>query len=136
MSYSQVFLYIYVMNISDRLYLSVFHKLKQYKPKRAALWAHLYVSLFQIGLCLVLGVFFTKFAKQMKLNVLDDTSLWIVSIGVVGFILFKNWMSYNGKKRAVLLSKSIKRSKTHALMVLILIPLALFALAFILFKAA
>ena len=72
----------------------------------------------------------------MKLNVLDDTSLWIVSIGVVGFILFKNWMSYNGKKRAVLLSKSIKRSKTHALMVLILIPLALFALAFILFKAA
>ncbi len=124
------------MDFFDSLYLSVFQHIKQRKPKRAARWARLYVSLFQIALYLVLAVFFIKFAQQMKLNVLDDTSLWIVSIGVVGFILFKNWMSYNGKKRAVLVSKSIKRSKTHALLVLILIPLALFALAFILFKAA
>lgn len=123
------------MDFFDSLYLSVFQHIKQRKPKRAARWARLYVSLVQIALYLVLAVFFIKFAQQMKLNVLDDTSLWIVSIGAVGFILFKNWMSYNGKKRAVLVSKSIKRSKTHALLVLILIPLALFALAFILFKA-
>jgi len=124
------------MDFFDSLYLSVFQHIKQRKPKHAARWARLYVSLLQIALYLVLGVFFIKFAEQMKLNVLDDTSLWIVSIGVVGFILFKNWMTYNGKKRAVLVSKSIKRSKTHSILVLILIPLAVFILAFILFKAA
>jgi len=124
------------MDFFDSLYLSVFQYRKQRKPKHAARWARLYVSLVQIALCLVLGVFFIKFTKQMKLNILDDTSLWIVSIGVVGFILFKNWMSYNGKKRAVLVSKSIKRSKKFSILVLILIPLAVFSLTFILFKAA
>ena len=124
------------MDFFDSLYFSVFQHIKQRKPKRAARWARLYVSLVQIALYLVLGVFFIKFAQQMKLNVLDDTSLWIVSIGGVGFILFKNWMGYNVKKRAVLVSKSIKRSKTHSILVLILIPLAVFSLAFILFKAA
>lgn len=124
------------MDFFDSLYLSVFQHIKQRKPKHAARWARLYVSLLQIALYLVLGVFFIKFAEQMKLNVLDDTSLWIVSIGVVGFILFKNWMTYNGKKRAVLVSKNIKRTKTHSILVLILIPLAVFILAFILFKAA
>ena len=124
------------MDFFDSLYLSVFQHVKQRTPKRAARRARLYVSLVQIALCLVLVVFFIKFAQQMKLNVLDDTSLWIVSIGVVGFILFKNWMGYNGKKRAVLVSKSIKRSKRHSILVLILIPLTVFTLAFILFKAA
>lgn len=124
------------MDFFDSLYLSVFQHIKQRKPKHAARWARLYVSLVQIALCLVLGVFLIKFAQQMKLNVLDNTSLWIVSIGVVGFILFKNWMGYNGKKRAVLVSKSIKRSKRHSILVLILIPITVFTLAFILFKAA
>lgn len=136
MTIHRFFLYFYLMDFFDSLYLSVFQHIKQRKPKRAARWARLYVSLVQIALCLVLGVFFIKFAQQMKLNVLDDTSLWIVSIGIVGFILFKNWMGYNGKKRAVLVSKSIKRSKAHSILVLILIPLTVFTLAFILFKAA
>ena len=135
MTIAQVFLYIYIMNISDRLYLSVFQQLRPYNPKRAASWAHLYVSLFQIGFCLVLGIIFTKFAKQMKLNVLDDTSFWIVSFGLVGFILFKNWMSYNGKKRAILVSKNTKRSKPYSILGLILIPLIVFSLAFILSQA-
>lgn len=136
MTIHRFFLYFYLMDFFDSLYLSVFQHVKQRTPKRAARWARLYVSLVQIALCLVLGVFFIKFAQQMKLNVLDDTSLWIVSIGIVGFILFKNWMGYNGKKRAVLVSKNIKRSKRHSILVLILIPITVFTLAFILFKAA
>ena len=124
------------MDFFDSLYLSVFQHIKQRKPKLAVRWSSLYVSLVQIALSLVLGIFFIKFAMQIKLNILDDTSLWIVSIGVVGFILFKNWMGYNGKKRAVLVSKSVKRSKAHSILVLILIPLTVFTLAFILFEAA
>ena len=136
MGLSQAFFYIFIMDFFDSLYLSVFQHIKQRKPKLAVRWSGLYVSIVQIALSLVLGIFFIKFAMQMKLYVLDDTSLWIVSIGIVGFILFKNWMSYNGKKRAVLMSKCLKRSKTHSILLLILIPISLFSLAFILSKAA
>ena len=120
------------MNFFDRLYLSVFQEVKQYKPKLAARWARFYVSVFQIVLCLFFGIFFMKFSKQMKLNILDDTSLWIVSLGITVFIFFKNWMSYNGKKRNILISRNTKRLKPYSAYTLIVFLLALFALSFIL----
>jgi hypothetical protein len=124
------------MNFFDKLYLSIFHQVKHYKPKLAVRWAHLYVSTTQVALCFLFGVFFMKFSKQMKLNVLDDTSLCIVSIGITGFIFFKNWMSYNGKKRSVLLSKNIRSSEPYSVFYLVAFQLALFVLGFILLKAA
>ena len=120
------------MNFFDRLYLSVFQEVKQYKPKLAARWARFYVSVFQIALCLFFGIFFMKFSKQMKLNILDDTSLWIVSLGITVFIFFKNWMSYNGKKRNILMSRNTKGLKRYSAYTLIVFLLALFALSFIL----
>ncbi len=123
------------MNFFDRLYLSVFQEVKQYKPKLAARWAHFYVSVFQLALCLLFGIFFMKFSKQMKLNILDDTSLWIVSLGITVFIFFKNWMSYNGKKRNILMSRNTKGSKPYSAYTLIVFLLALFALSFVLSRA-
>lgn len=123
------------MNFFDRLYLSVFNQVKQYKPKFASRWARLYVSVFQLALCLLFGIFFMKFSKQMKLNILDDTSLWIVSLGIIVFIFFKNWMSYNGKKRNILISRNTKGIKPYSAITLIVFILALFALSFILSKA-
>ena len=123
------------MNFFDKLYLSVFNQVKHYKPKLAPRWAHFYVSVFQIALCLFFGVFFMKFSKQMKLNILDDTSLWIVSLGIIVFIFFKNWMSYNGKKRNILNSRNTKRLKPYSAYILIVFLLALFALSFVLSKA-
>ena len=123
------------MNFFDRLYLSVFQQVKQYKPKLAARWALFYVSVFQLALCLFFGIFFMKFSKQMKLNILDDTSLWIVSLGIIVFIFFKNWMSYNGKKRNILISRNTKGTKPYSAITLIVFILALFALSFILSKA-
>lgn len=123
------------MNFFDRLYLSVFQQVKQYKPKLAARWALFYVSVFQLALCLFFGIFFMKFSKQMKLNILDDTSLWIVSLGITVFIFFKNWMSYNGKKRNILISRNTKKSKPYSAYTLIVFLLALFALSFILSNA-
>lgn len=123
------------MNFFDRLYLSVFHQVKQFKPKLAARWARLYVSFFQLALCLLFGIFFMKFSKQMKLNILDDTSLWIVSLGIIVLIFFKNWMSYNGKKRNILISRNTKGTKPYSAITLIVFILALFALSFILSKA-
>ena len=123
------------MNFFDRLYLYVFQQVKQYKPKLAARWALFYVSDFQLALCLFFGIFFMKFSKQMKLNILDDTSLWIVSLGITVFIFFKNWMSYNGKKRNILISRNTKKSKQYSAYTLIVFLLALFALSFILSNA-
>ena len=123
------------MNFFDRLYLSVFNQVKQYKPKLAARWARFYVSVFQLAMCLFFGIFFMKFSKQMKLNILDDTSLWIVSLGIIVFIFFKNWMSYNGKKRNILISRNTKKSKQYSAYTLIVFLLALFALSFILSNA-
>ena len=123
------------MNFFDKLYLSVFNQVKHYKPKLAPRWAHFYVSVFQIALCLFFGVFFMKFSKQMKLNILDDTSLWIVSLGIIVLIFFKNWMSYNGKKRNILISSNTKRLKPYSAYTLIVFLLALFALSFVLSKA-
>jgi hypothetical protein len=123
------------MNFFDRLYLSVFHQVKQYNPKLAARWARFYVSVFQLALCLLFGIFFMKFSKQMKLKTLDDTSLWIVSVGTIGVVFFKNWMSYNGKKRNILMSRNTKGPKPYSAFTLILFLLALFALSFILSKA-
>ncbi|MGB0770633.1 MAG: hypothetical protein ACPGPB_07735 [Flavobacteriaceae bacterium] len=71
----------------------------------------------------------------MKLNILDDTSLWIVSLGITVFIFFKNWMSYNGKKRNILISRNTKKSKQYSAHTLIVFLLALFALSFILSNA-
>jgi len=71
----------------------------------------------------------------MKLNILDDTSLWIVSLGIIVFIFFKNWMSYNGKKRNILISRNTKGTKPYSAITLIVFILALFALSFILSKA-
>lgn len=120
------------MNLFDKLYLSVFNQVKHYKPKLAPRWALFYVSVFQLALCLFFGIFFMKFSKQMKLNILDDTSLWIVSLGITVFIFFKNWMSYNGKKRNILISRNTKKSKQYSAYTLIVFLLALFALSFIL----
>ena len=123
------------MNFFDRLYLSVFHQVKQYNPKLAARWARFYVSIFQLTLCLLFGIFFMKFSKQMKLNILDNASLKIVSLGIIVFIFFKNWMSYNGKKRNILISRNTKGTKPYSVYTLIVFILALFALSFILSKA-
>lgn len=123
------------MNFFDRLYLSVFNQVKKYKPKFASRWARLYVSVFQLALCFLFGIFFMKFSKQMKLNILDDTSLWIVSLGITVFIFFKNWMSYNGKKRNILISRNTKKSKPYSAYTLIVFLLALFTLSFVLSNA-
>jgi|SaaInl3SG_22_DNA_1037383.scaffolds.fasta_scaffold13516_3 hypothetical protein len=123
------------MNLFDKLYLSVFHQVKQYKPRLAARFARLYVSIFQVALCLLFGIFFLKFSRQMKLNVMDSKSLWIVSVGIIGFIFFKNWMSYNGKKRNILMSRNTKGPKPYSSYTLIVFLLALYLLSFILSKA-
>ena len=124
------------MNLFDQFYISVYLKVKKYKPKLAARAARFYVSFLQIGLFLLLGVFFMKFCKQMKMNFLTTSDAWLLLVGITIFILFKNWMGYNGKKRSVLFSKVSKRASQHSLLVLIIFQFLIYGLTFVVSKAA
>lgn len=124
------------MNLFDQLYISVFRQLKNHKSRRAATYACYYVSILQIGLFLTLGVFLIKFCKQMNINFLSPGNAWLVFTILAVFLLFKNWMYYNGKKRSILFSKLSTKSKLHTLASLIFIQSAVYLLAFIISKAA
>lgn len=124
------------MNLFDQFYISIYQKIKKKQPKRAAGAARFYVSLLQIGLFLLLGVFFMKFSKQMKLTFLTTTNSWLMFIGITIFIVFKNWLGYTGKKRSVLFSKVSKHSSKHSLLALVVFQFLVYGLAFVVSKAA
>ena len=124
------------MNLFDQFYISVYQIVKKYKPKLAAKAARFYVSLLQIGLFLLLGVFFMKFCDQMKLTFLTYTNAWLIFVGISLFIVFKNWMGYSGKKRSILFSKASKPAAKHSLLSLVVFQLLVYALTFIVSKAA
>lgn len=124
------------MYLFDQLYVSVYQKVKKHKPKLAAKAARFYVSLFQIGLLLLVGVFFMKFSKQMKMNFLTTPNAWLLFVGITMVVLFKNWVSYSGKKRSILFSKVSKPGAKHSLLSLVVFQLLVYALTFIVSKAA
>ena len=124
------------MNIFDKLYLSTFHHVKKRLPKKAKSYARRYVSFIQIGLMLLLGTFFLKFSNQLQFTLLDHTDTKIICIAMSLFIIFKNWMTYNGKKHVVLSSTKIKQSTgSYSIMALIGFQILTFLLFAILFKA-
>lgn len=124
------------MNLFDQFYISVYLKLKKHKPKLAARVARLYVSLLQIGLFLLLGLFFMKFCEQMKLTFLTTSNAWLLFVGIALFIVFKNWMGYNGKKRSILFSKASRRASQHSLLALVVFQFLVYGLTFVVSKAA
>ena len=124
------------MYLFDQLYVSVYQKVKKHKPKLAAKAARFYVSLLQIGLLLLVGVFFMKFSKQMKMNFLTTPNAWLLFVGITMVVLFKNWMGYSGKKRSILFSNASKPGAKHSLLSLVVFQLLVYALTFIVSKAA
>ena len=123
------------MNLFDQFYISVYQIVKKYKPQLAAKAARFYVSLLQIGLFLLLGVFFMKFCNQMKLTFLTYTNAWLIFVGISLFIVFKNWMGYNGKKRSILFSKASKRASQHSFFALVVLQFFVYGLIFVVSKA-
>ena len=123
------------MNLFDQFYISVYQIVKKYKPKLAAKAARFYVSLLQIGLFLLLGVFFMKFCDQMKLTFLTYPNAWLIFVGISLFIVFKNWMGYNGKKRSILFSKASKRASQHSFFALVVLQFFVYGLIFVVSKA-
>lgn len=118
------------MTIFDQLFFSVFNYYKQAKNKNANRLATWYITIFQCGLLLLLGIFFSEFFRNMKVVTLSESSAWLLYGVSALFIYFKNWIQYSGRKRKVLNAKqSSSKSYKRNIYVLWLLPISSVLLA-------
>lgn len=116
----------------DTYYISVFNYYKKTLGKRSLKVALAYINLLELSILLVLGAFFMAFANQMKLVAMSSEKFWVLYGLVAVFIVFKNWMRYNGKKRNILNAKL--KGKSMSIYLLWLLPIGCIALAFVLLQ--
>ncbi|MDN3491398.1 hypothetical protein [Winogradskyella bathintestinalis] len=116
----------------DKYYIAVFNYYKKSLGKRSLTIAQLYINFLELSIVLALGAFFMAFAIQMKMPTMSSTKFWILLVLIGLFIISKNWMRYNGKKRNVL-SVKLKRNET-SIYLLWLLPVGCFLLAVILLQ--
>lgn len=124
------------MTVFDRMVFSMFNHYKVRFKKKANAISIIYISVLQITLLLVLGVFFSVFFNQMNVETMSSENAWLLFTIASIILYFKNWIQYSGKKRRVLNAKNT-RSKTNNFNVymLWLLPLAFIALSVLLRKA-
>ena len=123
------------MNYFNRLYLTTFNRFKARFSQKANTIPLFYVSIVEIAIILLLGIFFIKFLDQMKVIIMNGTNGWLLFIILALFIHFKNWLSYSGRKRRILNAKlSIKKDLEYSLFVLISLPLGLLGLSLIMLE--
>lgn len=82
----------------NQLALNIFNHYKPRFKRKANVIAVFYLSLLQCSILLLLGVFFSEFFTQMKVNTMSSSKAWTLFAIVSVFIYFKNWMSFTGKK--------------------------------------
>ena len=124
------------MTTFDKLFFHFFQYYKSKKSKKINEIATFYVTFLQSSLLLLLGVFFAGFFKQMNVQTMSSSKAWILFVLVVGFMYFKNWLYYGGRKRKVLNAKMLKNRKLeYNIWVLWFLPVVFLILAFVLSKA-
>tara|TARA_B100000768_G_scaffold31445_1_gene29913 strand:- start:5327 stop:5704 length:378 start_codon:yes stop_codon:yes gene_type:complete len=124
------------MSYFNKLYLTVFSRFKSRFKQKANTIALFYVSLVEIGLTLLIGVFFIKFLDQMKVVIMSGSNAWLLFIMTALFVHFKNWVNFSGRKRRVLNAKlSNKKELQYSLFILIVLPLGIIGLSLLMLKA-
>lgn len=116
----------------DQLYISFLNIIKQRFGKAALTMALAYISFLEISLMLLFGMFFAAFGRQMNIPLMSSLKGWTLFVLLSFFIITKNWLRYNGKKRLILKAKSTKK---HNFIVLVLLPLVCLLLAFIFYQS-
>ena len=99
------------MTTFDALFFSVFNHYKLTQKQKANTIAIIYISLLQIALILVLGVFFSIFLEQLHVNTFSSSKGWTLYFMISVFIYFRNWTVYSGRKRKVLNAKTNKNKQ-------------------------
>ncbi|MCB0400423.1 MAG: hypothetical protein KDD26_12590 [Winogradskyella sp.] len=114
-------------------YINIFNYYKKHFGKRTNRIALIYINLLEVSIYLALATFFLAFSSQMNIVTIAMYKFWVVFGLVSIFIIFKNWMRYNGRKRNIINAKLKARYPIYLLWVL---PLACFSLAFILLQVS
>lgn len=124
------------MTIFDILFYNIFSHYKTKYKQKAVTIATLYVSVLQSLVLLLLGVFFAVFFRKMHVDAMAKDNAWILFVLISGFLFFKNWMQYSGKRRMMINAKMVKKKKAlYNIWLLWFLPIAVLGLAFILFQA-
>lgn len=123
---------IYTKTMLDTFYISIFNYYKKTLGKKSLGLALLYINFLELSFILALGTFFLAFANQMKMLVMSSTKFWVLFALVATFIVFKNWMRYNGKKRTILNAKL--KGQTTSIYLLWILPFGSLILAIILLQ--
>ncbi|WP_426432071.1 hypothetical protein ACPX19_05885 [Winogradskyella sp. HB-48] len=117
----------------DNFYISVFNYYKKRFGKRTNKVALVYINLLEISIYLALATFFWAFSNQMNIVTMAMSKFWIILSLVSIFIIFKNWMRYNGKKRNII---KAKLKAKYSIYLLWLLPLGCLILVFILLQVS
>ncbi len=122
-------LFFYVMTIFNKLYLYIFSVYKDKYKQNANSIALVYISILQISLVFLSGVFLAVFLNQMHVRfmTLNKAVTVFVILGII--IHFANWMGYGGKSRKELNAKYAKIVKPKY-SIRILLSLPFFAVIF------
>tara|TARA_R110002050_G_scaffold94765_1_gene197102 strand:+ start:98353 stop:98619 length:267 start_codon:yes stop_codon:yes gene_type:complete len=87
-------------------------------------------------LLLLLGVFFAGFFSQMNVSTMSQEKAWIIFILVSGFVCFKNWLQYTGKRRMMINTKMNKKKlNPYNIWLLFLLPILVLGLTYVLSMA-
>ncbi|WP_458628402.1 hypothetical protein [Winogradskyella sp. PC D3.3] len=119
-------------SLFDSYYMIIFNHYKKAFGKRSLDIALFYITFLELSIILALAAFLMAFASQMKTALMSNTKFWILYGLIALFIISKNWMRYNGKKRNILNAK--QKRKDTSIFLLWLLPLGSFAIAFILLQ--
>ncbi len=123
------------MSIFDSLFFNVFNHYKAKHKKRSITFAVLYLTLLQLSIILVLGVFFAAFFNQMNIDTMSSDKGWALFIVTSFIVYFKNWIQNSGRKRSVMNAKLSKRKSRHYnIWLLWLLPICLIALSILLMQ--
>lgn len=123
------------MSVFTQLFFSVFNYYKKKNNKNANTIAVRYISFLEVAAAFVLGSFFAVFLKQMKVTSITNTSFLVLFVIVAVIITFKNYMKYGGRSRKALNAKQLKQKPlNYSISLLWVLPIACFALGFILLQ--
>lgn len=123
------------MTLFDSIFFSFFNHSKKRFKKHFNSVSVIYITLLESSALLLLGVFFSEFLTQMKVNTMSSTKAWTLFVITTLFIYFKNWMQSSGKKRLILKAKMNKNKyQDYNFWVLCLLPIACIFLSVLLLK--
>ncbi|QCE41443.1 hypothetical protein [Psychroserpens sp. NJDZ02] len=123
-------------NTFDQFFFTVFTAFKTKFKQKANTIALVYISILQIALCFLLGVFIATFLTKMNASTISSEKAWTLFVLSAMAIHFKNWLNYNGKARKVLNAKFNKsKTKKHSLIMLFSLPFVCLILGLILLQS-